>query len=117
MKPGLRGPVRKVGVPCGVAVALNPLTGRLWRAWQRNMKGEEKARIRGAWAGEPDIDGHKGEEMQAVDAPQGAAALHPLVEPGRALLPGAAPGPRGPGLSDPAGQGGRAGSGLPRRRG
>ena len=42
------------------------------------MKGTEMARIWGAWAEDPAIDGwvwdgaggHKGEEMQAVDAPQ-----------------------------------------------
>ena len=33
-----------------VAVAIDPMTGRLWWAWQQNMKGEEMARIRG---GEP----------------------------------------------------------------
>ena len=59
-----------------VAVAIDPMTGRLWWAWQDNMTGEEMARIWGAWAAEPDIDGwvwdggHTGEDMQAVDAPQ-----------------------------------------------
>ncbi len=54
------------------------MTGRLWWAWQNNMKGEARARIGGAWAKEPGIDGwvrdraggHKGEDMQVVDAPQ-----------------------------------------------
>ena len=40
-----------------VAVAIDPLTGRLWWAWQKNMKGAEMARIWGAWAEDPDIDG------------------------------------------------------------
>ena len=93
MKLGLRGQVRKVWAPRGVAVAqavqigwkyihvavaLDPLTGRLWWAWQKNMKGAEMARIWKAWAAEPGIDGwvwdgaggHTGEDMQAVDAPQ-----------------------------------------------
>ncbi len=93
MKLGLRGQVRKVWAPRGVAVsqavpigwkythvavALDPMTGRLWWAWQANMKGEERARIWGAWTEEPDIDGwvwdgasgHTGEDMQAVEAPQ-----------------------------------------------
>ena len=93
MKLGLRRQVRQVWAPRGVAVsqavqigwkyiyvavALDPMTGRLWWAWQANMKGVEMARIWGAWAREPDIDGwvwdgargHTGEDMQAVDAPQ-----------------------------------------------
>ena len=93
MKLGLRGQVRQVWAPRGmavtqavqmgwkylyVAVAINPLTGQLWWAWQANMKGEEMARIWGAWAQEADIDGwvwdgargHTGTDMQAVDAPQ-----------------------------------------------
>ena len=93
MRLGLRGRVCRVWAPRGtavsqavqtgwkytyVAVAIDPLTGGLWWSWQKNMKGAEMARIRGAWAAEPGIDGwvrdgaggHKGEEMQAVDAPQ-----------------------------------------------
>ena len=61
-----------------VAVALNPLTGDLWWAWQANMKGEERARIQGVWAEAPAIDGwvwdgasgHKGADMQAIAAPR-----------------------------------------------
>ena len=61
-----------------VAVALNPLTGPLWWAWQANMKSEEMARIWGTWAEEPDIDGwvwdgaggHKSGAVQALPAPQ-----------------------------------------------
>ena len=61
-----------------LAVAIDPRTGRLWWEWQENMKGEEMARIWGVWAEDPAIDGwvwdgaggHKGEDMQAVDAPQ-----------------------------------------------
>ena len=91
---GLRGQGRRVWAPRGgavaqavqvgwqytyVAVAIDPMTGRLWWAWQQNMKGEEKARIWGVWAVEPAIDGwvwdgaggHTGAEMQAVDAPRG----------------------------------------------
>ena len=91
MRVGLRGRVCRVWAPRGtavsqavqmgwkytyVAVAIDPLTGRLWWVWQKNMKGEEMARIWGAWVEDPDIDGwvwdggHKGEDMQAVDAPQ-----------------------------------------------
>ena len=93
MRVGLIGQVRQVWAPRGVAVsqavqfarkythvavAIDPMTGRLWWAWQKNMKGEEMARIRGAWEKEPAIDGwvwdgaggHKGKAMQAVDAPQ-----------------------------------------------
>ena len=93
LRVGLRGRVCRVWAPRGtavsqevqmgwkytyVAVAIDPLTGRLWWAWQDSMKGEEMARIWGAWAEDPDIDGwvwdgaggHKGEDMQAVDAPQ-----------------------------------------------
>ncbi len=93
MRWGLWNAVRKVWAPRGVAVsreiqigrsylyvavALDPMTGRLWWAWQPNMKGEEMARIWGAWAEEPDIDGwvwdgasgHKGADMQAIEAPQ-----------------------------------------------
>ena len=93
MRLGLWNAVRKVWAPRGVAVsreiqigrsylyvavALDPMTGRLWWAWQQNMKGEEMARIWGAWAEEPDIDGwvwdgasgHKGADMQAIEAPQ-----------------------------------------------
>ena len=61
-----------------VAVVIDPLTGQLWWAWLANMKGEEMARIRGAWAEEPGIDSwvwdgvgsHKGADMQAIAAPQ-----------------------------------------------
>ncbi len=93
MRLGLIGQVRRVWVPpkvavrqavqysrvyTYVAVALDPLTGRLWWAWQENMKGAEMARIWGAWAEDPAIDGwvwdgaggHTGEDMQAVDAPR-----------------------------------------------
>ncbi len=63
------------------------MTGRLWWAWQENMKGEEMARIRGAWAEEPDIDGwvrdgasgHQGEAMQA--APPGPPPYAPELNP------------------------------------
>ena len=93
MRLGLWHAVHKVWAPRGVAVSqevqigrsylyvavvLDPMTGRLWWAWQQNMKGEEMARIWGTWAEEPGIDGwvwdgaggHKGAEMQAVAAPQ-----------------------------------------------
>ena len=93
MRLGLRGQIRKVWAPRGVpvsqavpmgwpytyvAVALDPLTGQLWWQWQKNMKGEEMARVWGAWAEEPDIDGwvwdgagdHKSQAMQAVAAPR-----------------------------------------------
>ncbi|MCY4520824.1 MAG: hypothetical protein OXC13_08590, partial [Caldilineaceae bacterium] len=93
MRLGLWNAVRKVWAPRGVAVsrevqigrsylyvavALDPVTGWLWWAWQQNMKGEEMARIWGAWAEERDIDGwvwdgaggHKGKDMQAIEAPQ-----------------------------------------------
>ncbi|MCY3660473.1 MAG: transposase [Caldilineaceae bacterium] len=93
MRVGLRGQVRKVWAPRGVAVsqavqigwkylyvavAIDPMTGRLWWAWQKNMKGEEMARVGKVWAEDPNIDGwvwdgaggHRGEDMQAVDAPQ-----------------------------------------------
>ena len=93
LRVGWRGRVCRVWAPRGtavsqdvqmgwkytyVAVAIDPLTGRLWWAWQQNMKGAEMARIWGAWAEDPAIDGwvwdgaggHKGEDMQAVDAPQ-----------------------------------------------
>ena len=61
-----------------VEVALEPLMGRLWWAWQANMKSEEMARIWGVWVEEPDIDdwvwdrpgGHKSGDVQAVPAPQ-----------------------------------------------
>ncbi len=93
MRLGLRGQVRKVWAPRGVAVsqevpsgwsytyvavALDPRTGRLWWTWQKNMKGEEMARIWGTWAAEPGLDGwvwdgaggHTGADMQAVEVPQ-----------------------------------------------
>ena len=93
MKLGLRARVRKVWAPRGVAVsqavqigwkytyvavAVDPMTGRLWWAWQANMMGEEMARIWRTWAKEPAIDGrvwdgvggHRGQAMQAVDAPR-----------------------------------------------
>ena len=93
MRLGLRGQVRKVWAPRGVpvsqavqmgwsyfyvAVALDPRTGRLWWAWQKNMKGAEMARIWGTWAKESDIDGwvwdgaggHKGADRQAIAAPR-----------------------------------------------
>ena len=93
MRLGLWNAVRKVWAPRGVAVsrevqigrsylyvavALDPMTGQLWWAWQQNMKGEEMARIWGAWAEEPGIDGwvwdgaggHKSKDMQAIEAPQ-----------------------------------------------
>ena len=93
MRVGLIGQVCRVWVPpkvevrqavqysriyTYVAVAIDPLTGRLWWAWQDSMKGEEMARIWRAWAKDPDLDGwvwdgaggHKGEDMQAVAAPQ-----------------------------------------------
>ena len=72
MRVGLIGQVRQVWAPRGVAVtqavqfarkytyvavALDPMTGRLWWAWQKNMKGEEMARIRGTWAQDAAIDG------------------------------------------------------------
>ena len=71
MRVGLRGPVRKGWAPRGVptgwsylylAVALDPRTGQLWWPWPKNMKSEERARIRGAWAKESD--------MQALAAPR-----------------------------------------------
>ena len=93
MRLGLRGPVRRVWAPRGVpvpqavqigwkypygAVALDPMTGRLWWQWQQNMQGAEMARIWRTWAAAPGIDGwvwdgaggRTGAEMQAVDAPQ-----------------------------------------------
>ncbi len=93
-KRGLRGQVRQVGPPRGVAVSqavqigwkyihvavvLDPMTGRLWWAWRANMKDAEMTRIRGAWARKPDIDGwvwdgargHTGKDRQAVAAPPG----------------------------------------------
>ena len=93
MRVGLIGQVRQVWAPRGVAVsqavqfarqyiyvavALDPRTGRLWWAWQKNMKGAEMARIRGAWEQDPAIDGwgwdgaggHKGQEVQALAAPR-----------------------------------------------
>ena len=112
----LRGQVCKVWAPRGVAVsqevqigwkytyvavALDPMTGQLWWTWQKNMKGEEKARIGRAWAKDPGIDGwvwdgaggHKGEDMQAVDAPQVVQPLYaPELNPVERFLPGAAPG-------------------------
>ena len=63
MRLGLWNTVRKAWAPRGVAVtrttqisrtytyvavALNPLTGQLWWAWQANMKSGEMARIWGA---------------------------------------------------------------------
>ena len=61
-----------------LAVVIDPLTGRLWWEWQASMKGTEMTRIWQAWAAERDIDGwvweggrgHKGKDVQAVDAPQ-----------------------------------------------
>ena len=61
-----------------VAVALDPLRGRLWWQWQQNLKGEEMARIWSTGAQAPGIDGwvwdgaggHTGTAMQAVAAPQ-----------------------------------------------
>ena len=92
MRLGLIGQVRKVWAPrratvrqavqfsrqyAYVAVAIDPVTGRLWWAWQASMKGAEMARIWGP-AEDPAIagwvwdgaGGHQGEEMQAVDAPR-----------------------------------------------
>ena len=124
MRLGLRGrQVRKVWAPRGVAVsqevqigwsytyvavALDPMTGRLWWTWQKNMKGEEMARIWGTWAAEPGNRrlslgrgrgphgrGHAGRG----GAPSGAAApTPPELNRGRAFLPGVAPGHRGTGL-------------------
>ena len=104
---GLRGQVRKVWAPRGVAVcqavpsgwqytyvtvAIDPMTGRLWWAWQKNMKGGARARIWGTWAAEPGLDGwvwdraggHTGKAMQAVDVPRVvpppyAPALNPVA--------------------------------------
>ena len=99
MRLGLLSRVCKVWAPRGVAVsqtvqigwqylhgavAPDPLTGRLGWAWQKNLKGEERARIRGAWADEPAIDGwvwdgaggHTGKAMQALDAPRGVQPPH-----------------------------------------
>ncbi len=93
MRLGLWNTVRKAWAPRGVAVtrttqisrtytyvavALNPLTGQLWWAWQANMKSEEMTRIWGTWAEEPGIDGwvwdgaggHKSGDVQALPAPQ-----------------------------------------------
>ena len=47
-----------------VAVALNPLTGQLWWAWQANMKSEEMTRV---WDG---AGSHKSGDVQALPAPQ-----------------------------------------------
>ena len=103
MRVGLRGPVRKVWAPRGVAVAravpsgwsclyvavaLDPRRGRLWWAWQKNRKGEEMVRIRGARAAEPAIDGggwdgaggHRSTDMQAVDGPR---VVQPPYAPAR----------------------------------
>ncbi len=93
MRLGLWNAVRKVWAPRGVAVsqemqinrsytyvavALDPMTGQLWWTWQANMKGEERARMGGAWAEEPGLDGwvwdgaggHKSQDMQAIAVPQ-----------------------------------------------
>ena len=93
MRLGLWNAVRKVWAQRGaevsrevqisrvyayMAVALDPMTGQLWWAWQANMKSEEMARIWSAWAEEPGIDGwvwdgaggHKGADMQAIATPQ-----------------------------------------------
>ena len=134
MRVGLRGQVRKVWAPRGmavsqevpigwsylfVAVALDPRTGRLWWAWQKNMKGAEMVRIWGAWAEEPDIDGwvwdgaggHRSTDMQAVDAPRVVQPSYaPELNPVERLLPGVAAGPRGPRLPDPAGPAGSPGA-------
>ena len=32
------------------------MTGRLWWAGQKNMKGQKMACVRGTWAAEPGID-------------------------------------------------------------
>ena len=124
MRVGLRGQVRKVWAPRGVlvsqavqigwsylyvAVALDPRTGPLWWAWQKNMKGAEMARIWGARAEEPGIGGwvwdggHKGADR---GTPGRAAVLRPRTEPDGALLPGTAPGPGGTGVSESASQAG-----------
>ena len=67
--------------------------GRLWWAWQDSMKGEEMARIWGAWAEDyrrlgvgrgrrPQGGGHAGRGRAAG----GAAALCARTEPGRAFF-------------------------------
>ena len=75
MRVGLIGQVRQVWAPRGVAVsqavqfarkyiyvavAIDPMTGRLWWAWQKNMRGAEMARIWGAWEQDPAIDAGSG---------------------------------------------------------
>ncbi len=88
--------------------------------WQKNMKGEEMARIWGAWAAEPDIDGwvwdgaggHTGEDMQVVDAPQVVQPPYaPELNPVERFFRELRRGPRGPGVSRLAGQAGGAGTG------
>jgi hypothetical protein len=93
MRLGLWKAVRRVWAPRGVAVsrevqigrrytyvavALDPMTGRLWWAWQESMKSAAMVRIWGAWAEEPGIDGwvwdgasgHRSKDLQALAAPQ-----------------------------------------------
>ncbi len=86
---GLRGRMRKVwatrGVPVPrevqigwpytyVAVAIDPMTGRLWYARQKHYEERDEGPHGGAWTAEPGIDGwirdgagdHTEAEMQAV---------------------------------------------------
>ena len=134
MKLGLRGQVRRVWAPRGVAVtqavpigwkytyvavALDPLTGRLWWAWQKNMKGEEMARIWGVWAEEPAIDGwvwdgaggHTGKAMQALDAPRVVQPPYaPELNPVERFFRESRRAVEGRRLSGPAGQAGGPGA-------
>ena len=134
MRLGLWNAVRKVWAPRGaevshevqisrvytyVAVALDPMTGQLWWAWQENMKGEEMARIWGAWAEEPGIDGwvwdgaggHKGADMQAIAAPQVVQPSYaPELNPVERFFQELRRALGGPGVSDPGGQEGGPGA-------
>ena len=65
------------------------MKGQLWWAWQQNKKGEEMARIRGAWVEDPGIDGwvwdgaggHKSADMQAIEAPHVQPPYAPKLNP------------------------------------
>ena len=83
LRVGLRGRVCRVWAPRGtavpqevrtgwkytcVAVAINSRTGRLWWAWQENMKGEEMARIWGAWAEDPALQARQEALAEVLNA-------------------------------------------------
>ena len=77
-----------------VAVGFEPLTRRLWWAWQAHSKNEARTRTWGAWAEDPDVadwvwdgtGGPRGRDMQALAVAQVVPPYAPELNPAARLF-------------------------------